>query len=422
MFIIQSKCMKRTIKDIQYYKFSAYGFLKNLRFFDAFLLLFLIEKGMSYSQIGIMYAVREIVINVFEIPSGIIADTWGRKRALAGSFLFYIISFIVYYFSSNFLLFLLAFGFYGIADAFRTGTHKGMIMDYLKLNGWADHKTEYYGHTRAWSQRGSAISSLIAGLIVFYAGRFQSVFLYSVIPYLLNLLLLISYPNTLNYSSDSGTGVQLRNFKATITNFFKMMGKPRVLSLISSSAVHTAYQSAVKDYIQPIMVAAIATLPFLIDLDVKQRNGLFIGIIYFVIYLLTSRSSRMAGLVGKQYLNLAAKLTLFLGLASGIFCGLFFGWSLWWWSLASFSLVYIIENLRKPIMTGLVADEVPNAILASVLSAQSQLKTIFAVLIALLIGFLADWVGLGTGLVVVSAILLLVLLLTSFVSSIQRSV
>jgi len=61
--------MQKTLRNLQYYKFSAYGFLKNLRFFDAFLMLYLLEKGMSYSEIGILYAVKEVVLNLFEIPS-----------------------------------------------------------------------------------------------------------------------------------------------------------------------------------------------------------------------------------------------------------------------------------------------------------------------------------------------------------------
>lgn len=67
--------MSSYTRNKQYVKFCAYGFLKNLRFFDAFLLLFFLENGTSYSQIGILYAAREIVINVFEIPSGIIAPS-----------------------------------------------------------------------------------------------------------------------------------------------------------------------------------------------------------------------------------------------------------------------------------------------------------------------------------------------------------
>ena len=50
--------------DIQYARFSAYGFLKNLQFFEPFLILHLLAIGVSYLEIGTLYAVREITINV----------------------------------------------------------------------------------------------------------------------------------------------------------------------------------------------------------------------------------------------------------------------------------------------------------------------------------------------------------------------
>jgi MFS family permease len=402
--------MEKSLRNLQYYKFSAYGFLKNLRFFDAFLMLFLLEKGMSYSEIGIMYAVKEIALNLLEIPSGIFADTWGRKRTLAGSFVFYIISFSVFYFSNSFVLFLLAFALFGVGDAFRTGTHKGMMMDYLKMNNWSEHKTMYYGHTRAWSQRGLAISSLIGGLIVFQQGNFEVIFLYSIIPYLLNLLLLLSYPGKLNYSRAQNEQRSWSDMKTTFADFWKMVKRPAVFALITNTAAHSAFQKAIKDYIQPVMVAAIAVLPFLTSLEEKQREGIFIGIIYFVIYLLTSRASSMAGLVQKKALKPSAIITLLTGIIAGLLCGILYGFEYWWWSLLFFTMVYLVENFRKPIMTGLVADEVPNEILASVLSAQSQLKTVITVLIALVIGFVADLWGVGVAITAVSLILGLIVL------------
>ncbi|MDO7976343.1 hypothetical protein [Oceanotoga teriensis] len=39
-------------KDKQYYKFCMYGFFKNLRFFEPFFMLFLKEKGLSFTEIG----------------------------------------------------------------------------------------------------------------------------------------------------------------------------------------------------------------------------------------------------------------------------------------------------------------------------------------------------------------------------------
>ncbi len=95
--------MNPALKDGQYLKFCAYGFLKNLRFYEAFLLLFFLENGISYGQIGILYATREIIINVLEIPSGIVADTYGRKHSLIAAFFAYILSFLVFYYSTDFI-------------------------------------------------------------------------------------------------------------------------------------------------------------------------------------------------------------------------------------------------------------------------------------------------------------------------------
>ncbi|MFP4612889.1 MAG: hypothetical protein ACLFM5_05820 [Spirochaetaceae bacterium] len=61
-------------RDIRYVKFSAYGFLKNLRFVEPFLVLFLLSRGMDYLAIGSLYAVRMVAVNVLEVPSGFAAD------------------------------------------------------------------------------------------------------------------------------------------------------------------------------------------------------------------------------------------------------------------------------------------------------------------------------------------------------------
>ena len=395
------------VKNRQYYKFCIYGFLKNLRFFDAFFVLFLIEKGLPFTQIGILYSVREISINIFEIPSGIIADTFGRKNSLVGSLFAYIVSFCVFYISSSFWLFLLAFIFYGIGDAFRTGTHKGMIMDYLKLNKWEDQKIEYYGHTRSWSQKGSAISSLIAGFIVFYSGKYENIFLYSVIPYLLNLLLILSYPGELNYSLKQISPEDRPGIKSTLKSFFKIIRQPEVLKIANSSAVFSAYLKAVKDYIQPLMVNIALIIPILLNVEAEKKNGIIIGVIYFFIYLMTSYASKISSRVAAINKTNISNITLLAGLVSGILCGIFFAYELWIISIIAFIGIYLIENIRKPILTGFISDNVPNEILTSVISAQSLLKTIITAILAPIIGILADNFGIGISIVAVSTLLIL---------------
>jgi len=402
-------------KNLQYYKFSAYGFLKNLRFFDAFFILFLVDAGMTYSQIGILYAVREIIINIFEIPSGIIADTFGRKTSLIASFIIYILSFAVFYFTKDFWFFMLGFSLYGMADAFRSGTHKGMMMDYLKSKSWANQKILYYGYTRSWSQKGSAISSLLAGILVFYTGEYQNIFLYSMIPYLINLFLIISYPKDLNYPMNKKKTKP--KVKMNTLSLIQTIKQPKVLMLINTSALFSAYLKAVKDYIQPLMVNLALMIPVLMYVDVDKKNGLLIGVFYFIIYIITSRASQLASKMASKALRNIPYLTLVLGFFAGIACGVFYFYEMWILSMLFFVIVYIIENLRKPILTGYVTDHVPGEILTSVLSVQSLLKTAITAILALVFGVLADMFGIGISFIGVSLSLVIISGIVNIIST-----
>jgi len=389
-------------RNTQYFKFCAYGFLKNLRFFEAFLILFLIEKGMSFTNIGILYAIKEIVINMLEIPSGIIADSYGRKSSLVGSFIFYIISFVLFFFANNFIVLALAFVLYGVGDAFRSGTHKGMIMDYLKLNGWTNQKINYYGHTRSWSQIGTAVSALFAGVLVFYSGAYNYIFVFSIVPYLINIVNVASYPTVLDFSEQTK---KRGDFVQTFKDFIATIRNKKVLKLINSSALHTAYLGAVKDYIQPLMVSVIIMIPLFTGVDQVKKSGLFVGVFYFVIYMLTSGMSKLSGSIEYKSKRNLAFITLLIGFGAGAISGLLYLNSYLIFATIAFVAIFMVENLRKPILTGYVADNVDNSILTSVISAQSQLKTVITAILALVFGLLADYIGIGGAMVAISATL-----------------
>ncbi|MCD4683390.1 MAG: MFS transporter, partial [Bacteroidales bacterium] len=116
-----SQVKQKFNKDIQYYKFCLYGFLKNLRFFEPFLILFFLENNLNFLQIGVLYSVREITRNILEIPAGIISDSLGRKKTMIFSFGFYIVSFITFYMAGSYSILIFAMIIYSLGDAFRTG-------------------------------------------------------------------------------------------------------------------------------------------------------------------------------------------------------------------------------------------------------------------------------------------------------------
>ncbi|MCU4177558.1 MFS transporter [Carboxylicivirga sp. N1Y90] len=403
-------------KDIQYYKFCAYGFFKNLRFFDPFLLLFFYEKGLSFTEIGSLYAVREICINILEVPSGLIADLFGRKRAMILSFASYIISFLLFFIFNSFWGFVLAFVLYGIGDAFRTGTHKAMILAYLKHNAWAVDKTIYYGRTRSWSQRGSAMASLISAGIVFYMGSYEYIFLCSIFPYLIDLLLMVSYPDFLNgeLSAQSGGVAHLlkQHFKA-LKKAFSQWASFRILITTSS---YTGFYKAIKDYMQPLLLSLALVLPFADNLDEKSKGALLIGVIYFIIFLLTSYISRIAHLIENKFTNSYKALSFvqIIGWLGGLVGGVFYmiGWHVM--AVVAFTFILLVQNVRRPIAISYVSSSFDDQIMATVMSAESQSETIFTAFFALGLGLLIDFFGIGMGLSILSAVLIVFFTIVSF--------
>ncbi|MDK2901041.1 MAG: hypothetical protein PWQ45_1631, partial [Thermosipho sp. (in: thermotogales)] len=330
-------------KDKQFRKFQMYGFLKNLRFFEPFLILFFLSSGLSYLQIGILYSIKSIATNILEIPTGVIADLYGRKKSMLFSMISYIISFLIFYFSRSFYLYILAMIFFSFGEAFRTGTHKAMIFQYLKINGMENLKVQYYGATRAASQLGSALNSLIAASIVFVSGNYRTVFFIAILPYILNLINLATYPNELDKAEVKKTK------KQTLKDFIDAVASWRVLKILLNTSSYSAIFKSLKDYLQPILESFALSIPIFVWLDDKKRSSIVIGIVYFFLYLLTSYASKNSWKIGKKSSSFALNLTLFVGALSVIFAGVSYIFNFYIVSILIFIVLYILENLRRPI-------------------------------------------------------------------------
>lgn len=398
-------------RDGQFRKFSAYGFLKNLKFFEPFFILYLLSQGVNYLQIGTLYAIREVAINVLEIPTGVFADSWGRKKTMLLSFISYIVSFLILYFFQSFFLLALAMVFYGFGDACRTGTHKAMIFDYINDKGWGDIKSWYYGKTRAWSQRGSALSALAAGFLVFWRGDYGAAFLFAIIPYVLDFFLILSYPAYLDKSSGRGgpsEQVKLAGaFRLVVMGLVRTLKAPGALGQTANVALFAGFYKAVKDFLQPVLKMAALALPFMAARGEEERSGIVIGLVYMIIYLMTSGASSLAGYV-KEISSSSRRVlsaTMLIGAMAGIMGGLFYLFGKPWPAVIFFLAIFVVENIRKPVGIAALGETVDSSVLASVLSVESQGETLFTALFALIMGFSSHYLSLSAGLFICSGVL-----------------
>ena len=397
------------IKDKQYFKFCLYGFLKNLRFFEPFLIIFFLQKDLTYLEIGTLYAIRELAINFFEIPSGIIADAFGRRLTLASTFLIYIISFLLFFIGEGYLLFAAAMLLYALGDATRSGINKAIIISYLVRTNQSDLRVDYYGHTRSWSQFGSALSSLLAGVLVFYNENLNLIFLFSIAPYIVDFFNVMSYPSYLDEHTRKQMNINAR-IRETFGLFIKAMKSTRLLKTLVNAAIYGGYYKSIKDFIQPFLKSSIIVMPFLLMLSDHQKLSVLLGTTYFLMFMASAIASRNAEKI-KNWLGTRSKL-LNASLLLGALLGTLSGIMMTYWVLPAliimlFIILLLLENLRKPSAVAEITTIGQDEVHTSVLSVMSQLTSIFTAVIVIIIGFIADNYGIGLGITAASIIMLI---------------
>ena len=401
--------MAAIVKDRQYYKFCLYGFIKNLKFFDPYLILFFREAGITFLQIGVLLSIREIVTNLMEIPSGMIADVVGRRRAMVFSFTSYIASFLIFFLFPTYGAYIGGMVLFGFGEAFRTGTHKAMILEYLRLKGISEMKVHYYGHTRSWSQAGASLSAVLAAILVFYSGSYRNVFLFSVIPYALDLILMLTYPRELDGETGEGRlspGRAAKRFAAVFRDFIHTLANPTFRRAMLTSSLYDGFFESVKDYLQPLLKQMALGLPVFVMLQDRQRISIVIGLVYALLYVLTSVAARGSGAFSERFPRISGTLnvTYLMGGGTMAVAGLMV--LLKWTAGAVILLVlfYIMKNIRRPLALGFLSERIQNGIMATGLSGESQAKTLSTAILAPLMGFMVDQWGIGFGLAILSVL------------------
>jgi len=375
----------------QLFRFCLYGFLKNQLYFEPFLILAFLEKGLDFLQIGFLISFRAISVNILEIPSGAAADVWGRRRSMIASMLGYIGSFVIFALANEYWMFFPAMFLFAIGEAFRTGTHKAMIFDWLAHYGKEGEKTKIYGLTRSWSKMGSALSVWIAAGIVIYSKSYIWIFWVSIIPYFLNIINFSFYPSFLD--SVSGRNKNMTEvFKTLKEGLSLCIKKGDLRNLILENLCYEGYFSTAKEYFQPLLKAAALTAPVFLTLSGENRTALLVAIIYSSLNLMSSFASRKSHktveIVGSEF-RLSGLILL---IALLIYC--LSGWGMQaevsLLPITGFVILAVMLNIWKPVFVSRFYDFADKTTAATTLSISNQSKTLSVALTAPLLGWIVD--------------------------------
>ena len=381
------------------FRFSLYGFLKNQRYFEPFMMLFLLGSGNSFATVGFLIGFRELCINATNIPAGAIADLYGRRRCLLVSYAAYVIAFLCFGLAPNTLPYLfVAVFFFGIGEAFREGTHKSMIFTWLRLNGRMDEKTKVYGYTRSWSKIGSAVSIPIATAIAYSTSNLNALFLAALVPYAIGFVALCTYPKELDGCPAGEVPIRrvFAHMWQTLCDAVKISGLRR---LITEAMGFEGFFDIIKDYVQPMIKTLLLGIPVLLALGDDRRGTLLIGATYFVFHLGSAWSSRKAHVLSQHCGNDDAAscflwrcmLVIYLAMLPCLALALYVP------VIALFFLLYLMQSAWRPLIISRFDAYSPETHGTSILSVESQSQTFAKMLLAPALGFLVDWVGRAGG-------------------------
>ncbi|RKI91389.1 MFS transporter [Parablautia intestinalis] len=127
----------------------------------------LAARGYSLLEIGFAETVFHITSLLFEIPSGILADLFGRKNMLIVSTVMKIIGNIIMITSCNLFMVCAALSFYAMSYNFSSGSGDALAYDSLKMVGKEAYYERYASNELIIHRFCGGVSTLCAGFALF---------------------------------------------------------------------------------------------------------------------------------------------------------------------------------------------------------------------------------------------------------------
>jgi MFS family permease len=401
-------------------RFCLYSIFKNLRFFEAFFLFYLLSGpewggvGLSYFEVGALVGYQKLLTGILEIPSGIATDQWGRRRALVLCFSSYVVAFPIYAASAGVAgalqigLLYAAQTMFGVGEALRTGSHKAIMLDWADRAGPRGGATWLIGFTRFFSKTSAGLSALAGGALVYFTGAFVWLFWASTIPALLGAGLMLSYPRWLEGEIPRTRGAAGQPGWAQ--RLKSLWAAPGIVALMLHSIIFESQIKLAQHYTQPFLKEGFGVREIVV---VGGIGALAVGAYYFIQHLVDGTASIMSAPLERRLgggLRANKVVTLLAMLVSGLLAlCLFKGWL--FMGMIGFIALTGLQNARRPLFIALLNEKMDKPQRATTLSVDSQLRSWSVALLAPATGYLADCCGLPWAFLAISILFAAALLI-----------
>jgi MFS family permease len=120
--------------------------------------LFFLSRGISLTELGIAFGLLSLFIVLSEIPTGVIADRFGKKISIQIHWILHTITTALFIFISEPWQIYILFSIQGISQTFASGAFEALPYEICKKNKRKDLINEFYGKISFITQIGHFIS------------------------------------------------------------------------------------------------------------------------------------------------------------------------------------------------------------------------------------------------------------------------
>lgn len=358
-----------------------YNFLLQLNITSAIWVLYLAFRGMSLVEIGLLESVYHITGVLFELPTGVIADVYGKKFSVVIGRIISVISCILMITSDSFLGFAIAFSLSSASMNLNSGAAEALVYDSLKELGEEEKYKKIWGNL-------AFVMSIAQGLAVLLGGILADVkFLYA---YIFGTIIQIGA--LIAAYSFSEPPIDKDKDKEKDKNQEKQQGNLIVNQLVTSIKVLKARRMVLYLILFSSLVASLQTTVFFYSQQYfsdMSYSKTAIAIICALSSLIEAISSKYAYRIEKV---LKLKGTLISIALVNIFSlmGLACIKNL---SIAFFLVTSITGGLAFTIFSDYINSRIPSEYRATILSFDSLCFSAFMICVFPLFGLLAEKIG-----------------------------
>ena len=127
------------------------------------IVLFFQEHGLTLTEIMLLQSIYSLSVAFFEIPSGYMADLFGRRHTIILGTIFSFIGYLVFSFYDGFYVFALAQVLIGIGGSLMSGSDSALLYDTLIELKEKDTYTRVEGISYAVGNFSEATAGILGG-------------------------------------------------------------------------------------------------------------------------------------------------------------------------------------------------------------------------------------------------------------------